>query len=51
MSTAQNEHMVLDLGDPDLTVVIAPDGKTGCNEGLSRDLEEFEVHFDFKGGK
>ena len=33
----------LDLGDLDLMVKIAPDGKTRFNKGLSHDLREFEV--------
>lgn len=32
--------MALDLGDADLMVDIAPDGKTRFNEGISRDLED-----------
>ena len=44
-----NERMALDLGDPDLTVDIVPDGKTRFNEGISRNLGESEVHFDCQG--
>jgi len=46
----RNERTVLDLGDPDLMVDITPNEKTKFNEGISRDLEGFEVRFDRHGG-
>lgn len=35
--------MALDLGDRDRTAEIAPDGGSGTDKGMSRNLERFEV--------
>lgn len=42
--------MALNLGDPYVMVDIMPNDETGFNEGISHNLEEFEIFFDHQGG-
>ena len=42
--------MALDLETPDRTIENVPDGGSGINEGMSHDLEGFEVCFVYHDG-
>ena len=43
-------HMESDLEAPNWMVEIAPDGGSGIDEGMIRDLIGFELHFNRHGG-